>query len=687
MLIRELSEPVSNLTGVGKAAIRSYSSLGVYSFSDLLALSPRGYENRSKIIPIGHQDETGLVNTFIAVKGSSFFGAKHILKVIVTDVSTPDYERNLSLLCFNRNFLKDVLKPGRKFYLYATIGQSFGELQSSQFEVIPFCESKPPEQFGRILPIYPLSGTLGQKAIRRDVKNILARVRHFDDEIPQFLMEKYHLLSFDSAIRQIHNPDSLEMVSKARRTLAFSEFFYQQIATRRDSSSPGRRGKLEESEVEKRFVASLPFKLTSDQKKALDEIRQDMASPSSMNRLLQGDVGSGKTLVAWISALHAIDNGGQVAFMAPTELLARQHAENAARLLEPLGIRVSFLTGSVGTKQREPLLSALAAGEIDILIGTHALFSKSVIFSDLRFVIIDEQHRFGVQQRLALMSKGHTPDVLLMTATPIPRTLALTVFGDLNVSTIKTMPPGRIPVITHLVSDKRRNDMYQAIQVEFNRGHQAYFVYPRIDENPDNAIRDVTTMHEYLKGIYPGVTSALIHSRLDEETKVNILRDFANRKISYLVSTSVVEVGIDVADATCMVIEHAELFGLAALHQLRGRVGRSSLQSWCFLVFSDDLSEDAKLRLKTMKNTNDGFEIAEKDLIIRGPGEIAGKKQSGFLNLRYGDLTKDLAMIETARSEVEKILKADPGLLLADHAIIKNVLSLDSSHQGFSMQN
>lgn len=674
MFIGSLNEPVTNLTGVGKAAAASYAALGVRTFSDLLELTPRAYEDRSTMIRIGEQGEDNLVNTFVTVKSQTFFGAKRILKVIVTDTAVPGGGRNLSLLCFNRNFLKDVLRPGRSFYLYATVGTSFGELQSSQFEVIPFRADMPPAEFGRILPVYPLSGTLGQKTIRRDVNAVLSRVRCFDDELPRSIMEKYRLMSFDSAIRQIHNPDSMALQAKARRTLAFGEIFYLQLAARRRNTTGTARGETSACDLERRLIASLPFCLTRDQEKALEEIRSDMGSDSRMNRLLQGDVGCGKTLVAWIAALHAIDRGGQVAFMAPTELLARQHARNAALLLEKLGVRIAFLTGSVNASRRKPLLEALKKGEIDIIIGTHALFSKSVEFSDLSLIIIDEQHRFGVQQRLSLMEKGTMPDILMMTATPIPRTLALTVFGDLNVSTITTMPPGRLPVKTRLVGPDRRGEMYNSIGVEFRRGHQAYFVYPRIEGEPDTDIRDVVTMYDYLKQVYPGVTSELIHSRLDEETKVRILNDFAAGKISYLVSTSVVEVGIDVGNATCMVIEHAERFGLAALHQLRGRVGRSSLQSWCFLVFSENLTDDAKARLKVMKETNDGFVIAEKDLEIRGPGEITGNAQSGFFRLKYGNLVSDLPMIEAARTDADAILATDPGLISADNAVIRRYL-------------
>ena len=393
-----------------------------------------------------------------------------------------------------------------------------------------------------------------------------------------------------------------------------------------------------------------------------------------MYRLLQGDVGAGKTLVAWISALSIIEKGGQVAFMAPTELLARQHAEKASELLSPLGVRIAFVTGEVKGKGRNLLLKALREGEVDLAIGTHALFSSDVVFKNLKYVIIDEQHRFGVEQREALTRKGETPHVLMMTATPIPRTLAMTVFADMDTSIIRSMPKGRKPIKTHTVSSQNRDRMYEAVGVEFQRGHQAYFVYPRIDDEGDSDLRDVTTMYSFLQKKYPGVPSALIHSKLDEEEKIRILRDFREKKLLYLVSTSVVEVGIDIPDATCMVIEHAERFGLAALHQLRGRVGRSDLQSYCFLVFEPNLSEDGKERLKVMRETNDGFLIAEKDLEIRGPGEMSGNKQSGFLKLKFASITEDQDILEDARNEAERILNEDKGLISGVNAGLRKAL-------------
>lgn len=676
MFLRDLTDPVSNLTGVGKTTVNAYSKIGISTYADLLGLNPRTYEDRRKIISVGKQDASGIVNTFVVVRSSTFFSAKHILKIIVTDISDPDNPRNLSLLCFNRNFLKDVMRPGKKFYLYATISQNYGELQSSSFEAVPFSkEDNPPPEFGQLIPIYPLSSNLSQKLIRRDINSVLQRVPLIDDELPPFIMQKYKLMSFDQAIRTIHHPPTLEDVEKARRTLAFNETFYLQLSLRRDVNTSEAKGVNEVTTLEQYLITSLPFSLTKDQVTTLREIREDMSSGIHMNRLLQGDVGSGKTLVAWISALHIISEGGQVAFMAPTELLARQHAQKASELLKPLGIRVAFLTGSVSTKQRLPLLDALVNGEIDILIGTHALFSKNVVFKNLRYIIIDEQHRFGVEQRLALRNKGESPDVLMMTATPIPRTLALTVFGNLNVSSLNTMPEGRLPIKTMTVSEEKRNAMFDAIGVEFVRGHQAYFIYPRIEENPENELRDVTSMFEYLKTVYPGIPSALLHSHLDEETKVNILNDYAQGKITYLVSTSVVEVGIDVANATCMVIEHAELFGLSALHQLRGRVGRSNLQSYCFLVFSDNLTDEAKRRLRVMKETTDGFIIAEEDLKIRGAGEFTGVRQSGFTHMKYANLETDFKMLETARKDVDQILLEDPGLLNEEHSILRKMIA------------
>jgi len=676
--LRNLTEKVSTLKGVGPSASTAYALLGVETKSDLLGLAPRSWEDRSVIRPLDSAGEDQCANTKVQVLRHQFFGgrsfSKRILKIIVRDCEGSKH--SLSLLCFGRNFLEKTIIVGRFYYFYGVVSRRNGELQSTQFELVPAPEEGYPPQFGKILPIYPLRDTLTQRIIRRDVETVLTSVPLFHDELPQSLISRLQLESLDKAIRNWHFPLCWEEHEQARKTLAFNELFYLQMLTRRSKTRNTQpKGPSIPALIELKFIESLPFCLTEDQLSSLKEIRKDLDSKEPMNRLLQGDVGSGKTLVAWISALHVLSMNKQVAFMAPTELLARQHANLAAKILGPLGVRLAFLTASVKGKERTLLLQALKEGEIDIIIGTHSLFSKEVEFKNLGYVIIDEQQRFGVEQRLALTNKAEVPDLLLMTATPIPRTLSLTVFGSLNVSTLRTMPPGRKNVITHLVSEQSRQRMYDAIAVEFTRGHQAYFVYPRIDDKGQSDLRDVTNMFEYLKNQYPEVPSALMHSKLDEQEKVDILDKFQKGELKYLVSTSVVEVGIDIPNATCMVIEHADRFGLAALHQLRGRVGRSTIQSYCFLVFGKTLSDEARARLKVMKEINDGFYIAEQDLLIRGPGEIAGTKQSGYLKLQYASLANDLPLIEIARDEVERILSDDPGLLKEENSIIRRTLS------------
>ena len=680
--LRSLDESITSLSGVGPAAKAAYAELGVTDYSDLLQLSPRTWEDRSEIRPLGSIEDGQMANTLVQVLSHSYFGLKtgkkRTLKIVVRDVSGSDDGR-LSLLCFGRNFLEKTIKIGRIYYFYGSVSSHHGELQCSQFELYPATEDGDfPKQFGKILPIYPLRGSLSQRLIRNNIQAVLKSIDHFSNELPPGMQERYDLMDTDRAIRAYHFPDSLQELAIARKTLAFTELFYLQLIARRHQGlmqRSSRHNASEPTKLELKCIEILPFSLTADQLTSLKEIRQDLDSELPMNRLLQGDVGSGKTLVAWISALHVLSKGAQVAFMAPTELLARQHAESGAALLSELGIRLAFLTGSVKNKERKLLLRAIENGEVDIVIGTHALFSAEVRFKNLQYAIIDEQHRFGVEQRLALLEKAQVPDLLLMTATPIPRTLSLTVFGSLNISTLKMMPSGRKPVITHLVNEQSRKRMYQAVGVEFTRAHQAYFVYPRIDDSGESELRDVTNMYEFLKTQYPGVSSALIHSKLDEEEKVSILKQYQKGEISYLVSTSVVEVGIDIPNATCMIIEHADRFGLSALHQLRGRVGRSRLQSYCFLVFGDTLTEEAKQRLRVMKMSNDGFFIAEQDLLIRGPGELTGTRQSGYLKLAFASLTDDLPLIEWAKDEADTILASDPGLLNAEHEEIRNVLS------------
>ncbi len=678
MYVRNLNTLVSTLSGVGKQINEAYQNLAVKTFGDLLQLVPRNYEDRTTITPLAHIPDGSFANTIVEVVSHSYFGfnKKRTLKVVIQDISG-EGDARASLLCFNRNFLEKVLRVKSKFYLYGQFTYHYNELQSSQFEMVPLGDDlEHIEAFGKLLPIYPLSGRLNQTLIRKHVSFIFSHIQDLENELPGFLIEKYNLLPTHKAISNLHNPLNKEDITKAEQTLAFTELLYLFLAITKKKSIDNNTisSPITYSSLEKKCIASFPFSLTQDQEKVLEEIKRELSTQTAMNRILQGDVGSGKTLVAWISALHVISKGGQVAFMAPTELLSRQHAEQAALYLEPLGVRIALFTGNVKNKARKYLLEALKNHEIDIAIGTHALFSNEVEFANLSYIIIDEQHRFGVVQRTSLLAKGNTPDVLMMSATPIPRSLALTVFGDMNLSTIREMPLGRIPIITYLVAHESRKRMYESVGVEFKRNHQAYFVYPRIDDKGESTLRDVTTMFDYLKEVYPGIPSALIHSRLDESEKISIIRRFRNKEIMYVVSTSVVEVGLDIPQATVMVIEHAERFGLSALHQLRGRVGRSTLQSYCFLVYETPLSDDAMKRLKVLKESNDGFYIAEQDLMIRGPGEVVGTKQSGFLKLKFASLTSNIELLTTVKKEVEQIVEEDEGLLLLKHAPIRKVL-------------
>lgn len=684
MFFRALNQKVTTLKGVGPAVAASYKDAQIESWGDLLQLSPRDFEDRSRIINLndipGDSEETVHINTIVEIVSHTYFGGfsskGRTLKIVAEDATC---DKKLSLLCFGRNFLAKTIKVGQLYYLYGTAAKHHGEVQSSQFELsyIETIDSPLPFPYGQFLPIYPLRGALSQRIIRRDIKNILSSCPTFENELPSYIREELSLMTTDDAIRSYHLPASREMWELSRKTLAITELFYMQIIARRNIFSTPRLSKpvtSTPSELEIRLINSLPFSLTGDQMKVLKEIREDLDYPNTMNRMLQGDVGSGKTLIAWITSLHVISKGYQVVFMAPTELLATQHAQNAAELMGPLGITTNLLTGSITQKNRRPILESIKSGECNIIIGTHAVFSANVEFKSLKYVIIDEQHRFGVAQREALLAKGENPDILMMSATPIPRSLALTVFGDLNISTIREKPSNRLEITSYLVSEQSRERMYGAIAVEFERGHQAYFVYPRIDDSGNSELRDVTNMFKKLQKEYPGVPSALLHSKIPDDEKLDILERFKNKEIMYLVSTSVVEVGIDVPNATCMIIEHADIFGLSALHQLRGRVGRSSLQSYCFFVYGDNISDIGKKRLRALKETTDGFILSEKDLSLRGPGDITGTKQSGYLRLHFSSFVNDTDYILIARKFCDKVLINDPKLKIGENNIIDRVI-------------
>jgi ATP-dependent DNA helicase RecG len=698
MFLRELKEPLSRLKGAGPAAAETLARLGIVTVGALLCHYPRDWEDRSRMVPLKGW-KAGPVCTEAEVLAQDWFGFGRMktLKIYVKDESA-----RACLVCFNRPFLEKQLRPGTRCKLYGHFHYKYGEIQSSAFEVEPV-PGRNTSGFsgglGPILPVYPLTAGLSQGALRKFTRRALDLFSSsLEDELPENIISRYGLLHKSDAIRALHFPSSQEEQEKAKKTLIYEELFYLEImvgrrAMQRKISSLSITGKANESlenllpknaktqrgsqlsPLQRRLLERLPFYLTSGQEAVIAEINRDMESPCPMTRLLHGDVGSGKTLVSFLAGLRAVETGGQAGLMAPTELLARQHAENAARLLEPLGIRVAFLTGNIKTSGRNQLLKALMAGEIDFVAGTHALFSKDVTYRNLRLVVVDEQHRFGVVQRQEIMAKGSAPDLLMMSATPIPRSLALTVFGDLDVSVIRDLPPGRKAVKTHLAKESNEGKVYDFVRRELAAGRQAYFVYPLIDRGDESELKDAVSMADRLATeVFPNFPLALLHSKVDEEEKRRIMDAFRRGEIKILAATSVVEVGVDVPNASSMVIEHAERFGLSALHQLRGRVGRGETQSYCFLVYSDKLTEDGKTRLKTMLEHSDGFIIAEEDLKLRGPGQITGIEQSGYLKLGIADLVRDAETLAQARSDAFAILEADPGLEQQQYCVIAKVL-------------
>ena len=732
MLLRSINAPLTAIQGIGSVMLFKLARLGIRNIAGLLCHYPREWEDRGVTVPIADFQDKQVCTEVTVTERKWIFGAgrKRIFKAYVEDDSG-----RAALFCFNRPWLEKLLIQGERFRLWGRFYYKKGEIQSGSFEV----ESVHTEKgLNPILPVYPLSAGVAQTTLRRFVHSAIEEYAgKLEDELPPEITARDKLLSKAAAVKAIHFPASAEELELAKKTLIYEELFYLEVMVgkraierrgsgigeqgsgsrgsgsreqgtgmpqessaddeNRERQNHGEQNKLPDnnprspipdphSPLQQRLLERLPFSLTQGQQEAIAEINADMADERfAMARLLQGDVGSGKTLVSFLAALRAADEGGQTALMAPTELLARQHAENAARLLEPLGLRIAFLTGNIKTAGRKDLLRHLAAGEIDLIVGTHALFSKDVQYKNLRLVVVDEQHRFGVTQRSLIMAKGSNPHLLMMSATPIPRTLALTVFGDMDVSVIRDMPPGRKPVKTHLASISSEGRVYDFVRDKLEAGAQAYFVYPLIDgQNQQDgdvgmashaSLKDAVSMADRLaKKVFPRFSTALIHSKLDEEEKRQTMERFRNGEIKVLVATSVVEVGVDVPNASCMVIEHAERFGLSALHQLRGRVGRGQDQAYCFLVYSDELTDDGKARLKVMLENADGFVIAEEDLKLRGPGQIAGIEQSGYLNLGIANSIRDVEALARARTDAFFILQNDPGLVLDGHRIISRVL-------------
>ena len=681
MLIGEIQTPVSNLYGAGKTTVEQLNRLEVSTIGDLLRLWPRAWEDRSRYNTLSEWNTFHKLNVPVRVMDQQWFGYGRMktLKLIVCDSEGVRGE----LACFNRPFLEKAFPEGTKALVYGSFSVKYGSIQSSSFDIEQYDTAE-----RRVLPVYPLTQGLTQTKLRKLIEQALnSYARGIDSELPAEVLNKYGYPDKRTVLFAMHRPASMQDAENARAALIFEEFFLYEAAVgmralerrgvlpRTPTQAGASEGAAQPAEplqytyspLQKELLSRLPFTLTEDQQAVTAEINADLDGTAPAARLIQGDVGSGKTLVAFLACLKVIEGGGQAALMAPTELLARQHADNAAKLLEPLGIRLAFLTGNLKAAGRSQLLQQLASGNIDLIIGTHALFSAQTLYKNLRMVVIDEQHRFGVLQRSAIIQKGidsgkKAPHFLMMSATPIPRTLALSMFGDLDISVIKTMPPGRKPVITYVAPQSKAEKVYYFIGQDILAGKQAYFVYPIIEDSDTLSLKSAEDMFAELTRDFPHHRLALLHSKVPEDEARAIMQEFRAGAIHILVATSVIEVGVDVPNATCMVIEHADRFGLSALHQLRGRIGRGSDQSYCFLLYGKNITETGMARLKVMASTTDGFVIAEEDLKLRGPGDIGGVEQSGYCGFELADPIRDFALLEKARIAAFEMLAAQRGL-------------------------
>jgi ATP-dependent DNA helicase RecG len=667
------------LKGVGPRRAADLQRAGLATVEDLLYRFPTRYEDRGHFQTIASLKPGVEASVSVEVISSGIRPTRRP-RFKIFEMLLRDPTGSLRAVWFNQPFLKDVFHPHQRVILFGKLElTSHGlQMQGPQYEILsdgpvaqaagdviePEGELPATVHTGRVVPVYEKTGQLTAKMQRTLVHQALqAMPAQLPDPLPEAVRLRQKLIDRRDALEQVHFPATDASIaelnafrSPAHRRLIFEEFFLFQlgIVLRRRRADSERKGRavVVTDEIREAVRRILPFKLTGDQKTVIREIVTDMQRPQPMNRLLQGDVGSGKTIVALMAALVAMENGLQVAFMAPTEILAEQHFFNIRRLLEQARFRIALLTGGTTGRKRREAVAELSGGSLQMVIGTHALVQEDVAFRELGLAIIDEQHRFGVLQRATLRAKGLHPDVLVMTATPIPRTLALTTYGDLDVSVMREMPPGRQPILTTARPESRRDEIYAFVRREIEQGRQAYIVYPLVEESAKVELKAATEMADHLsQDVFPEFRVGLLHGRLKQDAKDRVMGAFVRGEFDILVSTTVIEVGVDVPNATVMVIEHAERFGLSQLHQLRGRVGRGAHKSYCVLLYQYPITDQGKERLKALTDTTDGFEIAERDLQLRGPGDFFGTRQSGMPTLRVGDLLRDHALMEEARRE------------------------------------
>ena len=643
----KLTDPITILKGVGPARARQFAALNIFTLGDLICHFPRGYEDRTKLVTIDalEVDEPACFRAMVM----STPRTNHIRKGLdLTKVQVADHTGRLTLTFFNSRFACEHLAYGKEYIFYGAVsGDYLGCNMTNPVFEAPDSSALTTR---RVLPIYPLTAGLNNAAVLRAVRQALSICDPPKEILPEELRQRFGILGADRAYRAIHEPKSLEEAEQARKRMIFEEFFLFSagLSLMRQTRAGKKTQAYRDTELTD-FYRSLPFALTNAQNRAIGEILADFRRGVPMNRLLQGDVGSGKTMVAAAAAFCAARNGFQTALMAPTEILAEQHSASLDKLFAPLGIRVGLLTGSQTQKQKREAREALASGEIQVAVGTHALLTDATVFKNLGLVIADEQHRFGVAQRSRLAAKGADPHLLVMSATPIPRTLSLILYGDLEVSVLDELPPGREQVETFLVGESYRPRINAFIRKQAAEGHQSFVVCPAVEESEELGVKAAAAWAETLRStVFPDLRVSLLHGQMKGSEKEQTMAAFARGEADVLVATTVIEVGVDVPNATLMVVEDADRFGLSQLHQLRGRVGRGQAKSYCILVTHNRNAETLG-RLKALCKTNDGFRIAEEDLRLRGPGDFFGSRQSGLPAFRVADLSMDLGTLRQAQ--------------------------------------
>ena len=658
--------PVRYLKGVGPKTAERFEKLGIVTLADLLCHYPRRYIDFTKPYSIAEapNDTECVVKAEVFAKpgGRILPGGRRMERITAgDDVSS------LEITWFNNPYAAQKLELGQEYYFQGIVtgGMLRRQMVNPQVRTEAQITSAPFEA------VYPQTEGVSSNLIAKCIRQLLPHAELLPDPLPPEMLKKYRLLSKADAVRAIHCPTSEEDAFAARRRLIYEELLVLQLGIgRMKNRGSASTGAPMQPMDPKPFWDALPFSPTGAQRRAVREILADMAGEQSMNRLLQGDVGSGKTLVAAAAIWACIRSGYQAALLAPTEILASQHAENLNRMLAPFGMRVALLTGGMKAAARRTTLAAIRNDEADLVVGTHAILSEGVEFARLGLAVVDEQHRFGVRQRGLLAEKAENPHLLVMSATPIPRTLGLLIYGDLDISILDELPPGRKPVKTRCITGKKRRDLYGFLDREIDAGRQVYIVCPAIEDTPDGGLNAVKTYYEDIaKALLPERRVGLMHGKLKPKEKAAVMEDFKAGRLDALVSTTVIEVGVDVPNATVMVIENAERYGLSALHQLRGRVGRGATESWCFLV-SDNGSENVQKRLKFLCSTSDGFAVAQYDLETRGPGDFFGSRQHGLPTLQIADLMNDTRTLHAAQSEALALLAGDPLLEAPEHALL-----------------